>query len=402
LLSLRAFHSVDFKTNKVGELHWLALLIPADPGKGPEIILEDLGLMEPVVLAHQRLREAGDEEAAQGLYNALFAKLNDALATYDRLYISPDGMLDLVAFARLVLPDGRYWVERQALHQVRTGRDLLHGGHRAKADGMVVFGGVDYQGFGKPDEPGLDARRPSAQSPGDEAAKPILDEGELLAVNERLRSTRGTFGPLEFTGPEANAVSQFYWDYYGRKPTVLKARQASEDRLKALPAPPRVLHLATHGFFLAQKAERIERPLTLSGLALAGANVGMKGERSPGGQDGVLYALEVLDLNLEGTDLVTLSACDTGHGEVDYSDGVYGLVRAFRIAGARNVLMTLWSLNDPLAAEFMRDFYAQWFEAPSRDPAEALRATRLAWIKSGDPKRSDPTYWAPYVLIESR
>lgn len=81
------------------------------------------------------------------------------------------------------------------------------------------------------------------------------------------------------------------------------------------------------------------RPLTLSGLALAGANQGMQGHLSTAGEDGMLYALEVQNLNLEGTELVALSACDTGKGVLDYSDGVYGLVRAFRIAGARRVLM---------------------------------------------------------------
>jgi len=128
----------------------------------------------------------------------------------------------------------------------------------------------------------------------------------------------------------------------------------------------------------------------------------MKGKLSPTGEDGILYALEALDLNLEGTDLITLSACDTGRGEVDYSEGVYGLVRAFRIAGARNVLMSLWRLNDRLAADFMKDFYVKWLGDPDRNPAEALQETRLAWIHSKDPKRSDPRYWAPYVLIEGR
>jgi CHAT domain-containing protein len=109
-----------------------------------------------------------------------------------------------------------------------------------------------------------------------------------------------------------------------------------------------------------------------------------------------------LDLNLEGTDLVTLSACDTGKGEVDYSEGVYGLVRAFRIAGARNVLMSLWPLNDGLTADFMKDFYVEWLGNPKRHPADVLRETRLAWIRAKDPKRRDPTYWAPYVLIEGR
>lgn len=158
---------------------------------------------------------------------------------------------------------------------------------------------------------------------------------------------------MKFTGREAKAVGQLYWDPDSRKAEVWQGRDASETRiktrLKALASPPRIVHLATHGFFFYQKSERTERPMTLAGLALAGANAGLRDKRSPTGEDGVLYALEAQDLNLEGTELVTLSACDTGQGEVDYSEGVYGLVRAFRIAGARNLLMTLWKLDDPLA-----------------------------------------------------
>ncbi len=240
------------------------------------------------------------------------------------------------------------------------------------------------------------------ETPSPSSVKAQDTEADLLAMNRRLRTERGDFKYLKFAGLEVGAVSQFYWDYYGRKPRIWQGRAAAEGRLKTLDKPPRVLHLATHGFFLTQNAARTERPLTLAGLALAGANAGMKGTLSPAGEDGVLYALEVQDLNLEGTELVTLSACDTGHGEVDYSEGVYGLVRAFRIAGARNLLMTLWPLNDRLAADFMKDFYAKWFENPGRHPAEALQETRLAWIRSKSPKRRDPTYWAPYVLIEGR
>jgi CHAT domain-containing protein len=313
------------------------------------------------------------------------------LSRYDQLYIAPDGLFDLVGFSRLVLPDGRYWAQRQALHQVRVGRDLVHhGSGRAAAGGMVAFGGVDYSGFSNV----------GAQSPALGEAQETRDG--LFAMSRRLRDERGNFRRLKFTGPEAEAVGQFYWDEQGRTAEVWQGREATEGRLKALAAPPRGLHLATHGFFFGKKADRTERPLTLAGLALAGANAGMQGRLGPAGEDGILYALEAQDLNLESTELVTLFACDTGCGEVGYSEGVYDLVRALRIAGARKLLMTLWSLDDSLAAEFMKDSYVEWLEDPRRHPAEVLRETRLAWIRSKDPKRSDPAHWAPYVPIEGR
>ncbi len=124
LLELRHFKPVDFKTGKREELHWLALLLPADPGEGPEFRLLDLG---PVAATLEDWVGARlhDPEAARALYRKLFAPLDEALADYERLYIAPDGPLALIAFARLVLPDGRYWVERQQVRQLQSGRDLL-------------------------------------------------------------------------------------------------------------------------------------------------------------------------------------------------------------------------------------------------------------------------------------
>jgi hypothetical protein len=134
---------------------------------------------------------------------------------------------------------------------------------------------------------------------------------------------------------------------------------ASEAQLKAIAEPPRILHLATHGFFRATRRGSTERPLTLAGLALAGANRGLDGGQGPSGEDGILYALEAQDLALAGTELVTLSACETGRGALDSTEGIYGMVRSLQLAGARNVLMTLWPLDDALAAEFMLVIYGK-------------------------------------------
>lgn len=404
LLSLRAFRPVGFATRDFGEPHWLALVIPAEPGAGPEILLKDLGPIAPTEMARKVLRATGGKESAQALYRQLFGELDAELAKYDRLYIAADGMLDLVPFARLVVPDGRYWIERQALHRIQTGRDLVtSGSDTASAVGMIAYGGVDY---GETDCPEPEPSSTVKRGRGPSVAGDMVDGDRMRAANRRLRGEGFCFDPLPFSAHEAKAVGQFYWDSDNREAEVWQGRDASEDRLKSRlksPAsPPRILHLATHGFFLDRKPGSSERPLTLAGVALAGANDGLYGKSSPAGEDGILYALEALELNLAGTELAAFSACDTGRGEVDYSEGVYGLVRAFRIAGARHVLMTLWPLNDRLAYSFMREFYAKWFEAPDRHPAEVLRDIQLAWIRGKDPRRSNPQYWAPYVLIEGR
>ena len=142
--------------------------------------------------------------------------------------------------------------------------------------------------------------------------------------------------------------------------------------------------------------------MVLSGLALAGANQGREGQLGPYGEDGILYALEAQNLNLGNTELVSLSACDTGTGTLDYSEGVYGLVRAFHIAGAHNVLMALWKLGDGDAREFMKRFYSIRYDGREpKDLAVALKETQLSFIRDDNPRLRDPNVWAPYVLVES-
>ncbi|RKZ50703.1 MAG: hypothetical protein DRR16_06610 [Candidatus Parabeggiatoa sp. nov. 3] len=195
---------------------------------------------------------------------------------------------------------------------------------------------------------------------------------------------------------------------YPGQSDIWKGKKASEGRLKGLTEVPRVLHLATHAFYLEQKADELGmiRPLTLSGIALSGANRGLKGKADPDGEDGILYALEALNLNLTGTELVVLSACETGKGLIDYSEGVYGLVRAFKIAGAYRLLMTLWKVGDKATKMFMIDFYKKWLETDEAgkqkywdDPAKALQETQKYYINHPNEKWRDPKIWSAYVLV---
>jgi CHAT domain-containing protein len=166
---------------------------------------------------------------------------------------------------------------------------------------------------------------------------------------------------------------------------VWEKKEASEARLLAQAPPPRVLHLATHGFYHAP-TKPLHRPLVLAGVALAGANAALQDGR----RDGILYAIEE-DLNLEGTELVVLSACETAQGQIEYGEGVSGLVRASRTAGARNVLVTFKPVSDQGASAFMRRFYHYWLAQQGRsDPAAALRAAQLEAIGAATQRRRGP------------
>ena len=336
------------------------------------------------------LRQGFTTKKAQALYQKLFSAFEPQLRQIDTLYLALDGFLNMVAFARLVLPDGQYWFQRQALRQIDTGRDLITSPSLAHPQGFVAFGGMDYDHYGAQDAP---------SAPLPEAA---ATAAETRAWGRYLAEHIPLFKPLSASGPEATEIAESFWDYAGSRAVVFRGADASEAQLKSLKTPPRVLHLATHGFYLPREGMASERPMALSGLALAGANRGMRGELNPSGEDGILYALEAQNLNLEGTELIALSACDTAKGVVDYSDGVYGLRRAFRIAGAKNVLMTLWPVGDASARVFMQTFYRHWFSQGMSDAALALQKTRHAFLQHRTIAWRDSQVWAPFVLVESR
>lgn len=380
LIEYRQFRSVDLKADKTGELHIAALLLLADPKAKQRFLFRDLG---PLAEIEKHLKEENAEA-----YKRLIAPFDEQIRSLKQLYIAPDGPLNLFSFASLSLPDGRFLAERQQINQLQTGRDLIENGKDfPRGKGLVAIGGAKYV-------------RDSMPAGKTEPAQTLVAY-QQRAVRELAEGIRY----LPESRREAQNIGELFAKKTGEKPTVLIGDDASEHSLKQLKQPPRVLHLSTHGFYLGDDKKedglteqlRDEAPLLLSGLALAGANNWLQGRVVDShGDDGLLYSLEVLGLNLHGTELVSLSACDTGKGVVDYSEGVYGLVRAFRTAGAKNVLMTLTPVSDASSRQFMETFYDKWLSSEkSISPAEALHQTRLQFIRDKKPVQD----WAPFVLV---
>jgi CHAT domain-containing protein len=383
LIEFRQFHPFDFRSGTWGEPRLAALLLmgfeePVIADLGP---LADLRASAEALLAPSASVPA--DAAAAVLYRRLFAPFESRLAAAKTIYLAPDGFLHLIPYSRLKLADGRHGEERQELHLLQTGRDLLRPDPDKPGRGLLALGGIDF---------GTGATAAGQPDNVFSAADGGQDLSDAIA---RAATSFGRFGPLPASGEEAIRIKEWYQRYRKDEPAeVWPGAEASETRLKALKAPPRVLHLATHGFYLPGDAPE---PMLLSGIALAGANRALADKDD----DGILFALEAQGLNLDGSELVVLSACDTAQGSLDYSEGVYGLVRALRTAGARNVLVTLWPLNDGEARDFMIAFYKRWLAQSGRsDPAKALRETRLAYITHTNPTLRDPRVWAPYVLVE--
>ncbi len=165
---------------------------------------------------------------------------------------------------------------------------------------------------------------------------------------------------------------------------------------------PNVLHIATHGFFQGDVEGEIKyntNPLYRSGILLSGAaetlesKPDLRGNVQTGKEDGILTAFEALNLNIDNTDLVVLSACETGLGEIRNGEGVFGLQRAFKLAGARTILMSLWKVNDQTTQELMVSFYENWLGGMSKRAAFDKAQTQL---KTNYPH---PYYWGAFVLI---
>ena len=386
---LRAYLPFDLHGGTQGEPRIAGLALTPEGA----LRIADLGRAAPLQAWTRALtrRQGGllTELVSDAVFPRLFAAFDKQIANATRVIVAPDSFLQLIPFGALRLPNGERWLERQDVRIVHDPRELMQDRAGPEARGLIAVGGVDYGPGGEPAS--AEACRhakpdPAAPTP----AAPTLAATQPGVFAAALRRRVESFAALPGSLPEALAVSRRFTERTGEAAQVLCGKEAGEAALKALPAP-RVLHLASHGVFLARESA-LDRPYLLSGIALAGAN--RQAAEGTEGQDGILWSIEAAGLNLEGTELVVLSACDTGQGAVDSSDGVYSLGSALRLAGAEAVLMTLWPVGDRASKDFMERFYGLWLAEPGMAPAAALRQTQRDFIAQG----YGPGSWAGYVL----
>ena len=336
----------------------------ADLGAAAEVDAAAAGLGE--ALRNPRRRDA--RKLARALDERVMRPVRALAGDSRHLLVSPDGALNLVPFAALVDESGRYLVERYTVTYLTSGRDLLRGAPAAAPrQPAVVLAAPDYG--------------PSEAAAAGDAREIMHKAGARLSVD----FAEVVFPPLRYAGSEAEAVGRLL-----DRAVVLKGAAATEGALKHAEGP-RVVHLATHGFFLRELRggdERVENPLLRSGLALAGANARRSGE-----EDGVLTALEAAGLDLWGTRLVVLSACDTGVGEVAAGEGVYGLRRALVLAGSESQVMSLWPVSDAATRRLMVAYYGGLRRGGGR--TEALRRVQLEMLAR--PATRHPFYWAGFI-----
>ncbi|WKV10755.1 CHAT domain-containing protein [Marivirga harenae] len=380
------------------KVNYAALLIDKN-SKSPKLILFENGLeLENRYIKNYRnaIRYKVKDKYSYDFY---WKPIAEQTQKYEKVYFSPDGIYNQISINALYNTNTeKHVLEEQNIQLLTNTKDLIAYRERTPDSNMAsapaLFGFPNYN----------KGMRESAEG-GENVASDIVENASL---NRGLRGSlqryiRGNslVTSLPGTKDEVNKIQSIYRDSKYSEPNTYLENQADENQLKRV-KNPRVLHVATHGFFLEdnetsntdEEDKYSENPLLKSGLIMAGANsfiaTGLNEEVS---QDGILTAYEAMNLDLNHTELVVLSACETGLGELKNGEGVYGLRRAFQVAGANAIIMSLWSVDDEATQELMTAFYANWISG--KDKLTAFNEAQ----KTIKEKYESPFYWGAFVMV---
>jgi len=397
--------------------YYVALIVTPETTEGPALVvlgeakdLEGAPLgayrrgvaLAPEVTGRGEKQEAAPQAAPASFYDAFWKPLEPVLSGVKHIYLSLDGVLNQVSLGVVPDPDGRLLIERYELRVVNSTKDLLRQRRPSATKAAVLIG-----------NPAFDLEEATQR-----AAVRSFQKGESPVAASQVGVVRGSpsrelrGGPLKrlpATQKELEEINGLLRkQQWGVE--IYSDQQALEESIKRV-RKPRVLHIATHGFFQpdqkrtytdlrSERPSGLEDPMLRSGLFFAGANRTLAGQpAAPDLEDGILTAYEVTGLNLQGTELVVLSACETGLGQVAAGEGVFGLRRALQVAGAEAVLMSMWSVPDRETQELMTGFYAKWLGG--KEKHAALREAQLELREAVRARYGEdlPYYWGAFVLV---
>jgi CHAT domain-containing protein/Flp pilus assembly protein TadD len=364
-----------------GKIKYLALIIKSDTQKYPEYVLLENGKeLEKKYLKYYRNAIEFKIEDDKS-YEQYWSKIASKLQGIKKVYLSADGVYHSLSLASLQNPISKNYLHDELDIELLIGtKELVSAQKTSKSKNKAqLFGYPNYTKFMQQNEHIF---------PSQDTTKRFLNSERIVSLPATKIEVTNIATILEKAGFNAE---------------VHLETKASEQKIKELNRP-NILHIATHGFFLEDvesKADEsgkvmgvshekvIENPLFRSGLLFAGAQQAINE-----GGTGVLTAYEAANLKLEGTELLVLSACQTGLGEIKNGEGVYGLQRAFQTAGAKTILMSLWSVSDQVTQELMSLFYQNWL-IKKETKREAFKNAQNE-IKN---KYPEPYFWAAFVMI---
>lgn len=370
---------------------YAALILTGDTRKSPELVilpngneLEDKYLKN--YLGSIRFK-IDDPYSYDQFWKPIEAKLKDKT----KIYLSPDGVYNQLNINTVKRQDNSYVIDSYSVQLLTSTKDimLLDRQRQETIDQGVamLFGYPQYN--------------MSHTAIASAVAEQSLTRSNTL---ERTLDIDSRFGYVDLPGTktETESIDKILINNSWNSRLYL-GDEALEEVVKSVQSP-NVLHIATHGFFLDDVAEgklqlgvntdrSRKNPLLRSGLLLAGAAQTARGEYDNQTENGILTAYEAMSLNLNGTDLVVLSACETGKGEVKSGEGVYGLQRAFQVAGAESLIMSLWKVNDEATQLLMTNFYQNWINGQSK--VDAFKQAQIK-VRTQFP---EPYYWGAFVMV---
>ena len=321
------------------------------------------------------------------LYQIAWQPLEAHLKNINKVYFAPAGDLFKVSFAAIPINETSLLSDKYQLVQLNTTAAILDNKTSALGsdDQLVLYGGIRYDA------------NPETIS------KTVSEQNNTYKKTKSFRTGNSTtsFSYLDGTLTEVNGLQKQAAAAHF-KANVYKELNATEESFKSISTTnsPAILHIATHGFFYSNSDSSSnifsssKDPLMRSGLLFAGANNSFQGKMPDNLEDGILTAYEVSNMYLPKTRLVVLSACETARGDIQGSEGVYGLQRAFKMAGVQNLVMSLWEVPDTETAEFMQEFYKNVFKKlPVSDAFYKAQTTMK------NKYRKEPEKWAAWVLV---
>ncbi|MFZ5972607.1 MAG: CHAT domain-containing protein [Bacteroidota bacterium] len=374
-----------------GQVRYAALVVKKSSKRPELVLLQNPGnRLEKQNLSYYR-NAIKFEITDNYSYDLFWKPIALQLAGIKKIYFSPDGVYNQINLNALRNPStGKYLLEETVIENVTNTKDLV-----ARAAPGKRVGKTYLYGF-----PQYAITTEVQQEKKEDGVTRKIHRGERAGI---LRFLRGENGIVMLPGTKNEVEKiQNILKAANETPATRLSKEAQEHSLKNLDEI-RLLHIATHGFFLDDpdfallgNAQRyIENPLLRAGLIMAGAEDFLRtGELvAEGGQDGILTAMEVMDLPLDQSELVVLSACETGLGTIQNGEGVYGLRRAFAIAGAPCVVMSMWNVDDEATQELMTNFYSNWLKGMSKQ--DAFREAQFQ-LKE---KYPNPFFWSAFVMI---
>lgn len=373
----------DFYTegNWTDSIYYSALIIDKNCKAPKFVFLKNGGDLENKIAANYR-ELIKSKKSDNTSYNAYWKPLKEAVGNSKKIYFAPDGIYQLLNMYTLKNPETQeFLIDETNLVLITNSQDLLQPVSVSGSKTAEIFSYPDYD--------------------------LVTNTKEIKSSEPLSRFGFTNLNELPGTKIEADSITKILKNKKWIVNQHMQA-EATEDAIKKI-HNPQILHIATHGFFLKDVDENAsdvlgmqsqiakENPLLRSGLMLAGAaSIARDSMVDNTTEDGILTAYEAANLNLTQTDLVILSACETGLGEVYNGQGVYGLQRAFMVAGAKSVVMSLWVVDDFATQELMSNFYREWLKDPSAENRQ--KAFRLAQLKLKE-KFPEPYYWGAFVMV---